>query len=354
MSRKRNDLKGRDLEDLLEGDQRYRLLFEMSPMAIYRCDCQGVILEYNRRAEELWGRAPTPGETGQRYCGAFKLIRPDGSVLPHCQAPIAEVLAGKIDGVRDAEVTIERPDGSRVPVIVNIRPLTDKKGEVMGAINCFYDVSARQQAETQRHLLLREMNHRIKNILAIVLGIAQQTARASASLQGFIMTFGARIASLAQAHDLLIANHAGSASLYDIIAGELTLCQPTNGESAGKRFMLAGEDVQLEHREAVAVALAVHELATNAVKYGAFSVPEGKVQVHWQVERPEGRPVLALEWKEVNGPPVDEPRTRGFGSTLMERALGNQMQAETWLEFRPEGVCFRLKAPLSPVDGLGG
>src|SRR5882757_4478399 len=130
-----------NLRALRESKERYRTLFELAPVAVYSCDASGVIREYNRRAAELWGRKPEPGDTDERFCGSFKMYRPDGSYMPHEQCPMGDVLTGKVPGVRDGEVLIERPDGSRVIVIVNIAPLTDDQGKVTGAINCFYDVN---------------------------------------------------------------------------------------------------------------------------------------------------------------------------------------------------------------------
>ena len=138
---------------LREAKERYRILFDLGPMAIYSCNASGVIQEFNRRAAELWGRTPVLGDTNERFCGSFKTIRADGSVLAHDQCPMADVLSGKIDGARDAEVMIERPDGSRVNVIVNIRPLKNERGEITGAINCFYDITERRAAEETRTTL---------------------------------------------------------------------------------------------------------------------------------------------------------------------------------------------------------
>ena len=132
---------------LFETKERYRILFDLGPVAIYSCNASGVIQEFNRRAAELWGRAPALGDTDERFCGSFKMLRPDGSFMPHEQCPMADVLSGKIPGAHDAEVMIERPDGSRVTVIVNIRPLKNERGEITGAINCFYDVTGRKRAE---------------------------------------------------------------------------------------------------------------------------------------------------------------------------------------------------------------
>jgi PAS domain S-box-containing protein len=135
-------------EALRRSEERYRTLFNLGPVAIYSIDTSGVIQEFNRRAAELWGREPALGDTDQRFCGSFKMFRPDGSFMPHAQCPMAEVVSGKITAAHDAEVLIERPDGSRVTVLVNIRPLKNDQGEVIGAINCFYDITERKRAET--------------------------------------------------------------------------------------------------------------------------------------------------------------------------------------------------------------
>jgi PAS domain S-box-containing protein len=132
---------------LRESERRYRTLFDLFPVAVYTCDASGVILRFNHRAVELWGRQPAPGDTDERFCGSFKMFRPDGSFMPHELCPMAEVVNGKIRAMRDVEVIIERPDGSRVSVVVNIRPLKNEQGEVTGAINCFYDITERKQAE---------------------------------------------------------------------------------------------------------------------------------------------------------------------------------------------------------------
>lgn len=130
-----------------ESEQRYRALFDLGPVAVYACDAMGVIRDFNRRAVELWGRTPQPGDTDERFCGSHHLFHPDGSFMPHAQCPMADVVSGKIAEVRDAEVIIGRPDGSQVTVIVNILPLKNERNEVTGAINCFYDITDRKQAE---------------------------------------------------------------------------------------------------------------------------------------------------------------------------------------------------------------
>ena len=154
-----------------ESRDRYRVLFDLSPVAVYSIDASGVIQDFNRVAAQLWGRSPRPGDTDEKFCGSFKLFRPDGTFMPHDQCPMAQVVTGEIEEVRDGEVIIERPDGSRVTVIVNIHPLKSGNGEVTGAINCFYDITERfrmerelrEQAET-----LAELNQRKDEFLAML------------------------------------------------------------------------------------------------------------------------------------------------------------------------------------------
>src|SRR4029077_17853048 len=110
-------------------------------------DRSGMILEFNHRAVEMWGRTPVIGDTNHRFCGSLKMMRPDGSLMPHQQCPVADVLSGKVAAVHDAGVTIERPDGSRISVIVNILPPMTEPGDATGAMNCFYDSTDRLKAE---------------------------------------------------------------------------------------------------------------------------------------------------------------------------------------------------------------
>lgn len=177
--RKRAETERRKAQEAMrESEEHYRILFDLGPVAVYSCDASGVIREFNHRAEELWGRTPELGDTDERFCGSFKLFSPDGSFMPHEHCPMAEVVCGKISEVCDAEVLIERPDRTRIAVIVNIRPLKNQRGEIIGAINCFYDISQRKHAEEalqhahdeleslveRRTSSLRRLSSRLQNV----------------------------------------------------------------------------------------------------------------------------------------------------------------------------------------------
>jgi signal transduction histidine kinase len=136
-------------DELRESEDRYRTLFDLSPTALYSCDASGVIQKFNRHAAALWGREPAVGDTDERFCGSFKLFRPDGSFMAHEDCPMAEVISGARPEVRDAEVVMERPDGSRVTVVVNINAIKNQRGDVTEAFNSFHDISERKQAETR-------------------------------------------------------------------------------------------------------------------------------------------------------------------------------------------------------------
>jgi len=176
----------KDEEALRKSEERFRALFELGPVAVYTCDNAGRLVEYNKCARELWGRTPKTGESGARYCGALKLLYPDGSHMLHSKCPMAMVLSGKMSEARDVEAMIERPDGSQINIVVNIVPLKNELGETTGAINCFYDVTERKRAE-------------------IALGqVREQLSKYVGKLETLVV---ARTANLSEANQKLLASN---------------------------------------------------------------------------------------------------------------------------------------------------
>ncbi len=203
-------------------------------------------------------------------------------------------------------------------------------------------LEASQQIEQRQTLLVRELHHRVKNTLATVQALVGATGRSSGSFKEFYHSFSNRIVSLAKTHNLLTEDYWQTASLREIALTEL---KPF-AESRQPRFMLIGPPVELSADLAVPVGMALHELTANAVKYGALSIPAGYVQIRWSVGEREGARRLHLEWREFGGPPVNTPRHRGFGSTLLQRVLPMQCHAEVEVRYDREGLQFQMNAPL--------
>jgi PAS domain S-box-containing protein len=162
---------------LRASEERFRVLFELGPVAIYSCDAAGLIQEFNQRAVELWMCRPVKGESNERFCGSYKLHHPDGTIMPHDMCPMAQVVTGKVSGAKDVEITIERPDGSLINAIVNVVPLKGEHGEITGAINCFHDITESKRAQEQ---MLRVQ--RLDNLGSLAAGIAHDFNNALAPI----------------------------------------------------------------------------------------------------------------------------------------------------------------------------
>ncbi|MBS0335174.1 MAG: PAS domain-containing protein [Proteobacteria bacterium] len=198
-----------------------------------------------------------------------------------------------------------------------------------------------REAEEHLRLVINELNHRVKNTLATLQSIGEQTFRNAEDLAQAREKFLGRIMALSSANDLLNAERWAGASLGDVIG--LT--------TEADRTSLDGPAVRLGARTAISLSMALHELATNARKYGAWSRPEGRVTVAWSTTAdPRGGERLALEWRERGGPPVKPPAGRGFGSRLIERGLAQELSGEVELRFEPAGLVCRIEAPLAPFD----
>ena len=453
------------LDSLADLDQA---VLDALPIGVYACDADGQIMRVNRRAIELWGRAPRLLDPAQRFCGSFRLESLGGDVIAPEATPMARAVQSgeSFDG---AEAVVQNPDGKRWVARVTIAPLRDADGTLVGAINCFqdvtqehearmaqahqqrnfdlamvaskmgtwrytmadniclYDANAQQlygltdgrflhdeagvknkfhpddmdqmwarvakavdpngdgrydveyrvkqldgswrwlsawgvvefdgegaerkpvaiagasrdlselkRAEDTRRLLVNELDHRVKNTLAIIQSIVLQTLRGATDLDAARKAVDARIISLAAAHDLLTQRSWSGADIAEVVARAIA-------PFAAGRIALAGPSLDISPRQTLSLSLALHELATNAAKYGALSEPEGRVELHWEAR--DGK--LHLDWRESGGPPVAPPNRRGFGSRLLEHGLFRDQNEKTRLEFAADGVRCSIIAALN-------
>jgi PAS domain S-box-containing protein len=233
-------------------------------------------------------------------------------------------------------------DGSRVPVLIGVALFEGSENEGVAFV---LDLTESKEAEKHQNVLVDELNHRVKNTLATVMALSTQTFRTAPSPEAFREAFEGRLLALSQTHNLLNRSFWMGAGLRDILTQELAPYTGTDGRS----FTLDGDDLKLGPVTAVTMGMAFHELATNAVKYGALSVAGGKVLVAWRMS-PPGR--LHVEWQEMGGPPVSPPQRRGFGSRLIEQALASDLDGDARLYFPSEGVRCCIDIPLdeSSVD----
>ena len=437
-----------------EAEERFRRLFATAPMAVFVCDKDAVIVDFNEQAVELWGREPVRGV--EKHCGSVKLWLPDGTHLPHEQSPIRHVLSTGIP-VRNVEVSIERPDGSLLPVLVNFAPLWNADEEIMGAITSFVDISERKsieeaaqrlasivessddaivskdlsgiiktwntaaerlfgylaeevvgksitilippdreneepailerlargeridhyetvrrrkdgtlidvsltvspvknragkvigaskivrditerkRKEAQITLLSREVDHRSKNLLALVQAAVHLSN--GDTPEAIKTSITGRIQALSNVHSLLAQSRWEGAALDRLVREELAPYLK-DGDSQAR---VCGPNIVLEPEAAQSIAVALHELTTNAVKYGALSAPGGNVRVNWRTVNSQ----LAICWTETGGPLAKAPTRQGFGTRVVDQMIRLQLKGEVRFDWRREGLVCEINIP---------
>jgi len=271
------------------------------------------------------------------------LGRTDTELLPPESAPTIvamkrEVLAS--GEAKRAEVTLEDATGIRWHDL-HIEPLRSDSGEVIGLACASIDVTERREAEAHLRLLLRELTHRSKNLLAVIQAMARQTARHAGSIDGFLAQFGARLQALAASHDLLVRESWYGASLAELVRSQLSA-------SLGQ-VSIEGPAVALKPEAAQNLGLALHELAVNAAKFGALSVPAGRITITWSRRETGTGGSVELDWREESGPKVKVRRKKGFGSMVIERNLARALDADVTLDFDPNGLRCLIVIPASQI-----
>jgi PAS domain S-box-containing protein len=312
-----------------ESDRRSRELLDALPIAVYTTDAAGRITYYNEAAVAFSGRRPALGV--DEWCVSWKLYWPDGRPLPHDECPMALALREGHEA-RGVEAVAERPDGTRRTFTPFPTVLRDNRGGVVGAINVLVDITERKRADEEQKILINELNHRVKNTLATVQSISMHTHRSTP--EAFVQRFESRLVALSKAHDLLTRRRWTGVGLGELLEQELA----PYADADQSRIVMEGPELTLSARTGLALSMVLHELVTNAAKYGALSVEGGRVQVVWEPKEEGMKNILTLRWIESGGPMVEPPTRRGFGRQLIERTITRDLGGTADLEFLPGGL----------------
>lgn len=312
---------------------RYETALRASQVTVYTQDRE---LHYTSISNPMLGRAIEDilGRSDE------EILPPDGG---------ATIIALKRDALatgqpKRAEVGLEDGPGLRWHDL-HIEPLRNEAGDIVGLTCASLDVTESKEGEAHLRLLMRELTHRSKNLLAVIQAMARQTARHAGSIDAFLKQFGARLQALAASHDLLVRESWYGASLGELIQSQLAAYIDGDGEQVA----IEGPAVALKPETAQNLGLALHELAVNAAKFGALSVPDGRVSITWGPHRPGDGTAIALDWREQFGPKVKVRRKHGFGSLVIERNLARSIDAEVNMDFDPDGLRCHIVIPASQI-----
>ena len=313
-------------------------LFESTQVATIFLDPYLVIRGFTPAVANIYSLIPS--DEGRPLTNIVSRLR-----YNDLRSDVAQVL----HNVEPLERRLVSDDGT-AHYLMRILPYRTPESTVDGTLITFVDVTSIVQAEEHQRLLVDELNHRVKNMLTVVISMAIQTMRGAKSMEEFSENFLGRVHALNIAYSLLSNESWQRVPVRDLIVEELKPFM-TDDQS---NVLLQGPNVPLEPQVALALSLAVHELTTNAVKHGALSVPGGQVRVAWRIEAGAGAEQLALEWSEANGPRVREPTKRGLGLTLIERGLKSEMSGQATVEFNPAGLRAVLRTPVGSNAGTKG
>lgn len=326
----------------------WKEMLDALPVAAYLCDNVGAIVHCNRRAAEMWGQSPIVTDD----CPSAwppRPVRDTGHAQHHLgllDTPVGDFMRTG-QPVRDREIVLERSSGGRAIVLANIEPITGEDGAVLGAVGCFQDITERKRADHEQRTLLNELNHRVKNTLATVQSFADHTLRKCGLSKEAQDDFEGRLVALSRAHDQLTRGRWEPIDLHTMI--ESAVAPSCDGRP--DRLEISGDAIRLGAQASLTLSLVFHELAANAVKYGALSVPAGHVSVGWTVVERAGNPVVRITWEERGGPIVVPPAHGGFGSRLVQHGLARQLRGTAVLDYAPSGLRCTMDIPLSSTPG---
>jgi PAS domain S-box-containing protein len=319
-------------DGLASVNRRLQAVLDNASYAIFLMDERQQCIYMNNAAEELTGYAlPEILALDMPLHDIIHHTRPDGRPFPLSECAIDRAFP-EHNQTRGEEMFVHR-SGHFYPVAFCASPVRDDASKTIGTIVEVRDITQEKRAAAMQRVLINELDHRVKNTLATVQAMARQTF--SGSDQVALTSYMNRLKALSKAHEMLTRNAWEPTSLDDITGSAAQTFGPD-------RFALAGPEILVCSKVAVSLTLALHELATNAVKYGALSVPEGRVQVTWRHVPPDDN-VLELVWQETGGPPVTPPERTGLGMRLIEEQLAHEFDGRTTMDFAPEGLACTIR-----------
>jgi PAS domain S-box-containing protein len=324
-----------ELERAKRAAEQLAAIVSSSSDAIVSVDPKGRVLNANRAFSEIFQFEPA--EIAGADLG--DLVVPDDFRAEY-ESKLASAAFGPDKG---QIVRRRRKDGTLLDFSISASPIRDRAGELAAISMIYRDLAPLMRAAEHIEFLLREVNHRSKNLLAVVHAVARQTARLSPSPETFIDSFMARLSAIGCSHDLLVSRDWRGVRIADLAKNQFSQLE----DDARERIELSGDLLELNPRAAESYGLALHELSTNAVRHGALSAPDGKVDLSFRLDR--GGKLYTLTWRESGGPAVMAPERSGFGGAVLTRMAPLAIQGESRLDFTPDGLRYRLSAPVDEV-----
>jgi PAS domain S-box-containing protein len=327
---------------LTDSQQRLRAMIDHAPFPVTLWDTDGIILEWNQAAARVFGWS-----TSEAIGRAIWFIVPEAERV-YVQGIYREILKSRT--VQVGNNFNVRKDARQIRCEWHNVPLTDEQGKIFACASMVRDITEELESAERQQVMVRELNHRVKNNLATVIAIAEQTGRASGGYAGFLEAFTERIRALGRTHDALAAAHWRGAAIRSVVVNSTEAFVDKRG---GRAELDGPDDIIVDAQTAQALAMALHELATNAAKYGAFSVASGAVHVRWRLTGPPAGESsdqvshFELTWHERGGPPVVPPAGEGFGTSFIMSVIRHELRGDVSLDFDPAGVRFAMRAPIS-------
>ncbi|HEX2136364.1 MAG TPA: PAS domain S-box protein [Microvirga sp.] len=319
-----------------------RMMIDSAAEGMYCIDRNGLVTLCNAAFLRMLGFAREEEVIGKDAHEIIHHSYPDGSPYPKANCPVYKTAVSGVH-VHLFEDIYFRRDGTHLPIECWARPIL-RDSEIEGAVCTFVDITERKQAEARQQMLNHELAHRVKNTLAMVQAIVGQSLRNSPATRDAVMSINQRLIALGNAHSILTQTRWGNASIMDVVESAVAVHRPEPD-----RIRTVGPKIDIGPKAALGLTMALHELCTNATKYGALSNGNGVVSIEWAVIGGAADARFQLLWRERGGPPVTPPTRQGFGSRLIAESVGADLKGDAKLEFDPAGVMWSLEVPLKAV-----